>query len=135
MQSLDRESLMQNTKKKKIFFLLIICTFDKGIIEIGDIPRVYLSCFLQCNRIVSKSFITEITGWCRCIQQWNNATILHWLLAYSGEKMFFLQLWLLLLKILNFQTRLVLAPVFIYVSWVVQKSVSILQKTGYQIIS
>lgn len=45
-------------KKKKLF----VYTFDKGLVELGDIPRVYLSGFRQCNKIVSKSFIIEIAG-------------------------------------------------------------------------
>lgn len=36
--------------------------FRQGNLEVGDIPRLSLSCFPQCNRTVSKSFITEIAG-------------------------------------------------------------------------
>lgn len=66
MKSLNEDSLWQNKKKKKKLF---VYTFDKGLVELGDIPRVYLSGFQQCNKIVSKSFIIEIAGWFRCIKQ------------------------------------------------------------------
>lgn len=59
IESLNSDSQRENTKKKK---MLIVYTFNKRIIELGDILRVHLSCFPQCNKIVSKSFIIEIGG-------------------------------------------------------------------------